>query len=69
VHDRTVAEQVRHQGGRVVKYTGDGVLALITSATGALEAARAMQERLTAIGLSIRVGIHVGDVDVRGDDV
>jgi class 3 adenylate cyclase len=69
IHDRTVADEVRHQGGRVVKYTGDGVLALITSATGALEAARAIQQCLSSIGLNVRVGIHVGDVDVRGDDV
>ncbi len=28
IHDRTVQGCVRHHGGRVVKYTGDGVLAL-----------------------------------------
>lgn len=36
IHDRTVQQCVRHHGGRVVKYTGDGVLALMPSATGAL---------------------------------
>jgi class 3 adenylate cyclase len=69
VHDRTVQECVRRYGGRVVKYTGDGVLALMTSATSALDAARLIRDRLMERGLQIRVGIHVGDVDVRGEDV
>ena len=69
LHDRTVHGCVRHHGGRVVKYTGDGVLALMPSAAGALEVAQAMGEQLARQGLGVRVGIHVGDVDVRGDDV
>jgi class 3 adenylate cyclase len=69
VHDRTVQSCVRHHGGRVVKYTGDGVLALMPSATGALQTAQSIADRLAEQGLRIRVGIHVGDVDVRGEDV
>jgi class 3 adenylate cyclase len=69
VHDRAVQACVRVHGGRVVKYTGDGALALMPSASGALESARDVREHLAARGLRIRAGIHVGDVDVRGDDV
>jgi class 3 adenylate cyclase len=69
IHDRTVQRFVRDHGGRVVKYTGDGVLALMQSATGALDAAQSIAEHLVERGLCIRVGIHVGDVDTRGDDV
>jgi class 3 adenylate cyclase len=69
LHDRTVHQCVRDHGGRVVKYTGDGVLALLPSATAALDAAEAIRARLTERGLQIRAGIHVGDVDLRGDDV
>jgi class 3 adenylate cyclase len=67
--DRAVAEHVRHHGGRAVKYTGDRVLALMPSATAALETTRSVREHLARLGLRIRVGIHVGDIDVRGDDV
>jgi class 3 adenylate cyclase/pimeloyl-ACP methyl ester carboxylesterase len=69
VHDRTVRRCVRDHGGRVVKYTGDGVLALMPSATGAVETVRSIRDLLDPRGLRIRAGIHVGDVDVRGDDV
>ncbi len=69
VHDRTVQSCVRHHGGRVVKYTGDGVLALMSSATAALETAHTVRDHLADQGLRIRVGVHVGDVDRRGDDV
>lgn len=69
VHDQVVQQCVLHKGGRVVKYTGDGVLALLPSATAALETSRSIRERLIERGLRIRVGVHVGDVDVRGDDV
>lgn len=69
VHDQAVHQAVLHRGGRVVKYTGDGVLALLPSATAAFETARAIREQLITRGLQIRTGIHVGDVDMRGDDV
>ena len=69
IHDRTVEQCVRHVGGRVVKYTGDGVLALVPSATGALDAAASIRDLLAIRGLHVRAGVHVGDVDVRGDDI
>lgn len=69
VHDRTVRQCVHHHGGRVVKYTGDGILALMPSAQSALETIRAIGDVLSRPGLTIRSGVHVGDVDVRGDDV
>ncbi len=69
VHDRVVEHHVSRHGGRVVKYTGDGVLALLPSATIALDTARAIIDELRSQGLELRAGAHVGDVDIRGDDV
>ncbi|MCH7788569.1 MAG: adenylate/guanylate cyclase domain-containing protein [Acidobacteria bacterium] len=69
LHDKIVDRYVLHHGGRVVKYTGDGVLALLPSATAALATAESIRAELAERDLQIRAGVHVGDVDVRGDDV
>jgi len=68
-HDKTVRETVGRCGGTFVKTTGDGVLALLPSATSAVRAAERIREQLSADGLGVRIGVHVGDVDRRGDDV
>jgi len=68
-HDKAVRETVGRCGGTVVKTTGDGVLALLPSATAALRAGERIREQLVADRLGVRIGIHVGDVDRRGDDI
>jgi class 3 adenylate cyclase/pimeloyl-ACP methyl ester carboxylesterase len=68
-HDDILRTVIGRNGGNVVKTTGDGVLALLPSASGALRAARQARAELARIGLELRVGIHVGDVDKRGTDV
>jgi len=69
MHDEVALRCVDQLGGRVVKYTGDGVLALLPSADAAIRAVRSMRRGLSDSGMEIRAGIHVGDVDVRGNDV
>ena len=68
-HDEVVRHAVARHGGRVVKYTGDGVLAILPSATGALGAAETIRSELGVEGLQLRLGVHVGEVDERGEDV
>jgi class 3 adenylate cyclase len=68
-HDDVIRAAVGHCGGTVVKTTGDGVLALLPSASAALTVAERVRRELAAEDLEIRVGIHVGDIDRRGDDV
>jgi class 3 adenylate cyclase len=59
----------RHRG-RLIKRLGDGVLAGFDSAADAVAAACEIQEGVTADGrFSVRIGVHVGDVMVDGDDV
>jgi len=68
---------VAEQGGRIVKTTGDGVLIEFGSVVGAVECALALQqlaaERNTGIAgerrMEWRIGIHLGDVLVEGDDI
>ena len=58
-------------GGRVFKTTGDGLLAEFPSAVQALRCAIAIQERQRANpdALTLRIGLHTGDVVVEGDDL
>ncbi|HLN51210.1 MAG: adenylate/guanylate cyclase domain-containing protein [Thermoplasmata archaeon] len=64
-----------HQG-RAIKSMGDGFLAEFDSALRAVECAidiqQRLQERNSRAGLSpitLRIGIHLGDVEVRGADI
>jgi class 3 adenylate cyclase len=63
---RTVVEQHR---GRLVKMTGDGMLATFDGPGRAIRCAVALGDALRPLGLEIRAGLHTGEVEVRGTDV
>src|SRR5437016_2307992 len=54
--------------GRLFKAMGDGFLVEFASAVQAVGAARAIQQANAQGQLAMRIGIHVGDVVVQGDD-
>jgi len=66
-----VAPAVAGQDGRIFKEMGDGILAELPSSVGAAQCAAAIQVTLAASGsaLQLRIGLHVGDVIVEGDDL
>ncbi len=68
-HDDVARTMVSRAAGRVVKTTGDGVLAALPSATAALEAADRIRHALASEGLEVRIGIHVAEIETRGDDI
>jgi adenylate cyclase len=76
-HRSTADPLVTKHGGRIVKTTGDGVLIEFGSVVGAVECALALQqlaaERNAGIAgerrMEWRIGIHLGDVLVEGDDI
>lgn len=63
--ERTIA---RHRG-RLVKFTGDGVLAIFDGPGRGLACARELVEGLQGLGISLRVGVHSGEVEMIGDDI
>lgn len=67
--DDASSRHVRRWRGRLVKATGDGHLATFDGPARAIHAARAMQETARGLGLQLRVGVHTGEAEVRGDDV
>jgi class 3 adenylate cyclase len=58
----------RHRG-RLVKTTGDGVLAQFDGAERAIRAAAAVRDAAQALGLAIRAGVHTGEVQTVAGDV
>ena len=68
-HDRISHSAVRDCDGRLVKRTGDGVLATFDSPARALHCAKALRVALSHAGIAIRGGVHTGEVELRGDDV
>jgi predicted ATPase len=73
-HDDLIKAAVTVAGGQVFKHTGDGVCAVFTSAPEAVAAAADAQRALSAadwgeIGqLRVRMAVHAGDAEPRGED-
>jgi class 3 adenylate cyclase len=68
-HDRAARELVERFGGRLVKSTGDGILATFDSPGAAIRCVIALRGRLRDLGIEIRAGLHTGEVQPRGVDV
>jgi class 3 adenylate cyclase/pimeloyl-ACP methyl ester carboxylesterase len=63
--DAFVQQQVTSGGGRVVKQTGDGHLAMFEDPADALSVAMMITSGVDALGIEVRGGVHVGDVCLR----
>jgi class 3 adenylate cyclase len=68
-HDSIARSCVGRRGGRVVKFEGDAVMAVFPSAGEAVRCGVDLIAAVADVGLQVRVGIHAGDVDRRGDDL
>jgi class 3 adenylate cyclase/alpha-beta hydrolase superfamily lysophospholipase len=68
-HDDVARSAIGRSAGRVVKTTGDGVLAILPSASASLQAAQQIRRSLALEGLEVRIGIHVAEVEARGEDI
>ena len=71
---REVMDGLIGPGGRIANTAGDSVLAEFPSAVDAVQCAVAVQEKLADAAsedrrLQFRIGVHVGDVVVRGGDL
>lgn len=69
LHDSLSRRLVEDQMGRVVKTTGDGILARFDTPGRGILSAVALRDQLNRIGLPIRAGLHTGEVEVLGDDL
>jgi class 3 adenylate cyclase len=68
-HDDLVRAELERFRGREVKSTGDGVLATFDGPGRAIRCACAIRDAVHALGIEVRVGLHTGEVELRGNDV
>lgn len=66
-HDQIVREQIAFYRGRLVETTGDGTLASFDSSNLAVQCALALRGPMAELGISIRAGLHFGEVELRED--
>jgi class 3 adenylate cyclase len=68
-HYAAARSQLERLGGREVKTTGDGLLAIFEGPAAALRCAAGIRSSSGHAGLHIRAGVHVGEIQLAGSDV
>jgi class 3 adenylate cyclase len=68
-HDAVVRVQLNRFRGREVNTSGDGFLAMFDGPQRAIRCAMAIRDAVAALGIEVRVGLHTGECEVRGDDI
>jgi class 3 adenylate cyclase len=63
-HNRLVRQQLERFRGREIKTTGDGFLATFDGPARAIRCADAIHAALRPVDVSVRAGLHTGEVDV-----
>lgn len=68
-HYAAIRAELDRSGGREVTTTGDGVLAVFDAPAAAIRSAASIRDTAKRHDLHIRAGVHVGEVQVVGDNV
>lgn len=68
-HHATVREEIARWRGREVNTAGDGFLATFDGPARAVRCALAVTAAVQRIGLDVRCGVHIGEIELVGDDV
>ena len=68
-HTSIMEREIHRARGRIVKSTGDGVLATFDGPGRAISCACTVRDIVKSLGIEIRAGLHTGEIDLMGDDV
>jgi pimeloyl-ACP methyl ester carboxylesterase len=68
-HDRVTAQLVNQFRGRLVNRTGDGLVATFDGPARGVRCAEAMCGEVGVLGVEVRAGVHVGEIELRGDEI
>jgi class 3 adenylate cyclase len=68
-HHGLVRRELDRHRGREIKTTGDGFLATFDGPARAIRCASAIRDSVRGLNLTIRAGIHTGEIEVAADDI
>jgi class 3 adenylate cyclase/pimeloyl-ACP methyl ester carboxylesterase len=68
-HDAISDRELERFRGRKVNPTGDGLLATFDGPARAVRCAQAIRDSVRGLGIEIRAGLHMGEVELRGADI
>lgn len=68
-HDQAVREQFARFHGHEVKNLGDGFLATFDGPARAVRCATAISQSVEPLGISVRSGLHTGEIELKRDDI
>jgi len=68
-HDDAVRQELARFRGNEIKTTGDGFLAAFDGPARAIHCCAAIIEATSRLGIEVRIGLHTGECERRGDDL
>jgi len=68
-HDQVIRRELQLFRGTEIKTTGDGFLAIFDGPGRAIQCCRAIRDAARPLGLTIRLGLHTGEVEQHGEDI
>jgi class 3 adenylate cyclase len=68
-HEVRTRETVERFRGKVIKTTGDGILATFDGAARAVRCAVALRDTAGDLGIQIRAAVHTGEIESTGSDI
>lgn len=69
LHNQRAERVIDQYDGRLVKTTGDGVIALFDSAERAVRAGLEIGQLVGSLGIGVRAGIQTGEIELSAGDV
>jgi class 3 adenylate cyclase len=68
-HDRSVRDTLVRFRGQEINTTGDGFVASFDGPARAIRCAKAIAEATRSLNIDLRMGLHTGECEVRGNDL
>jgi class 3 adenylate cyclase/pimeloyl-ACP methyl ester carboxylesterase len=68
-HDKVSRQLIAQFRGRVIRSTGDGILAIFDGPARAIRCAKLIVDAISDLGLELRSGLHTGEVELQGEEI